>query len=188
MTMKHEEVMKKLYETAKSNMTDNGYGLFRDMEETLPNCWHRLSSSTQKYHKKDDGSVPSIALHTYEMLNTAVKVLPMFGNDIKSTKNDALLMAIVFHDMFKYGPEGTLTHTTNDHEQTMANYFLDKKDIFLNHFKDEEFELFIKCIRYHSGRWSPEAKRIKDFSFDNLPKEVLFVHLMDMLSTKDCLK
>lgn len=173
---------------AEAHLTTEGYKLFQVVNSKLPNIWDRYSSSTMKYHKKADGSVPTIAEHTCEMLDAAIKILPMFGTPLKSTKNDAILLSIILHDSLKYGSKGTNPHTTRNHDQEAANLFLKNKKLFLKHFNEEEFDLFISCIRFHSGRWSPDAKQIKDFSFDNLPCEVMFVHTFDMLSTKDCLK
>lgn len=174
---------------AEAHLTENGYNLFQLVNSKLPNIWDRYSSSTMKYHKKTDGSVPTIAEHTYEMLNAAIKILPMFGTPLKSTKNDVVLMAIIFHDGLKYGPKGTNPHTTRNHDQEMANLVVKNKKLFLKHFSEVEFDIFQTCIRFHSGRWSPDAKKLETpFSFDLFYPEVMFVHTFDMLSTKDCLK
>jgi hypothetical protein len=173
---------------AQQNLTPKGYELFTFVNSKLPNIWNRYSSSTMKYHKKEDGSVPTIAEHTFEMLDAAIKILPMFGTPLKSSKNDAVLLAIIFHDGLKYGKTGKNPHTTRNHDQEMADLVVKNKALFLSHFSEVEFDIFQSCIRLHSGRWSPDAKTIKDFSFNNLPCEVMFVHIFDMLSTKDCLK
>lgn len=178
----------KIKALVESNLTPEGNKLFLLVNSKLPDIWDRYSSSTMKYHKKVDGSVPTIAEHTYEMVNAAIKIIPMFGTPLISKKNDAVLMAIIFHDSLKYGKTGRNPHTTRNHDQEMANLFVKNKKIFLNHFTKEEFDLFQLCIRFHSGRWSPDAKYIKDFSFSLLPPEVMFVHTLDMMSTKDCLQ
>jgi hypothetical protein len=173
---------------AQQHLTPNGYKLFLVVNSKLPDIWNRYSSSTMKYHKRADGSVPTIVEHTYEMVNSAIKILPMFGTPLKSTKNDAILFSIIFHDSLKYGKTGKNPHTTRNHDQEMANLFVKNKKLFLYHFSEEEFTLMETCIRFHSGRWSPDAKKIVNFSFENLPPEVMFVHMFDMLSTKDCLQ
>jgi hypothetical protein len=153
----------------------------------LPDIWNRSSSSSMKYHKKADGSVPTIAEHSFEMFQAAVKTIQMWGNETISKRNDAFLMAIILHDSLKYGPTGKNPHTTRNHDQQLADLFFNKKEIFLKHFNEEEFDLFIACIRFHSGRWSPDSKKTLNFSLNNLPSQVLIVHFLDMASTKDCL-
>lgn len=171
---------------AKQSLTEDGYNLFIYINSKLPNIWDRYSSSTMKYHKRADGSVPTIAEHTFEMLYSAIRIISMWGNQTISKQNDVFLLSIIFHDMLKYGKTGKNPHTTRNHDQEMANLFLKNKKIFLKHFNEEEFALFIACIRYHSGRWSPDAKGHKDV-LHNLPIECVLVHVFDMLSTKNCL-
>jgi hypothetical protein len=176
----------KIDDLAKQSLTPKGYKLFSFVNSKLPDIWNRSSSSSMKYHKKADGSIPTIAEHSFEMFQAAVKTIQMWGNETISKRNDAFLMAIILHDSLKYGPTGKNPHTTRNHDQQLANFFLSKKEIFLKHFNEEEFALFLSCIRFHSGRWSPDAKGIPDVLY-NLPPEVIIVHFLDMVSTKDCL-
>jgi hypothetical protein len=171
---------------AKSALTEDGYGLFIYINSKLPNIWDRYSSSTMKYHKRHDGTVPTILEHTYEMVYAAVKIISMWGNETISKRNDAFLLGIIFHDMLKYGKTGKNPHTTRNHDQEMANLFVKNKKIFLKHFDEDEFNLFIACIRFHSGRWSPDAKGMQNV-LHQLPVECVVVHMLDMLSTKSCL-
>jgi hypothetical protein len=176
----------KIDDLAKQSLTPKGYELFSFVNSKLPDIWNRSSSSSMKYHKKADGSVPTIAEHSFEMFQAAVKTIQMWGNETISKRNDAFLMAIILHDSLKYGPTGKNPHTTRNHDQQLADLFFNKKEIFLKHFNEEEFDLFIACIRFHSGRWSKDAKGIKNFLHEVSP-EVVIVHFLDMVSTKDCL-
>ncbi len=177
----------KIDDLAKQSLTPKGYELLSFINSKLPDIWNRSSSSSMKYHKKADGSVPTIAAHSYEMFQAAVKTIQMWGNETISKRNDAFLMAIIFHDSLKYGSTGKNPHTTRNHDQQLADLFLSKKEIFLKHFNEEEFKLFITCIRFHSGRWSKDAKGITNFLHE-VPPEVVIVHFLDMLSTKDVLQ
>lgn len=178
---------KKLMELAESCLTKKGYKLLLFVEDKIPDIWDLPSSSTGKYHQKADGSVPSIAEHVYEMVFALSKTIKMLGDEIISTKNDAILIATILHDSLKYGPTGKAKYTFRNHEKLMADFFADKKKVFLKHFSEDEFNIFIDCIRYHSGRWSSDVKDKKTFNFSDYRPEILIVHFLDMLSTNDCL-
>jgi len=153
-------------------------------------CGPKLSSSTQKYHVKENGVVPSVYAHTYEMVLAGIKVLSLFLEDGKPcSKNDARILSIVFHDAWKYGPRGTYPHTLRNHEKQMADIFEGHKSIIRPYFETEEdYETFIVMIRYHSGRWSSDIPKHTKLTFDwnNWPSDILFIHMLDMLSTRDC--
>lgn len=172
--------------TAKKCLTPNGYKLFRIINSKLFNIWDKPTSSTGKYHKRKDGTVPTIAEHTHEMVKAASKIIRMFGGPQISTDNDAILLGIIFHDSLKYGSKGTNPHTTRNHDQQAADLFEKNKKLFLKHFTEDEFETFCLCIRFHSGIWSADAKK-ENMTVDDFIPEVLFVHILDMLSTVSCL-
>lgn len=167
---------------AQRILTPQGYILFTSINNHLPHIWNRPTSSTGKYHKRKDGTVPTIAEHTFEMAEAASKIIRMFGGAQISTQNDAILLAILFHDGLKYGKTGKNPHTTRNHDQELANLFEKNRKIFLKHFSEDEFETFLLCIRFHSGIWSPDAKKEK-LSLKDFPPEIIFVHMLDMLST-----
>ena len=174
---------------AKTCLTTKGFELLLFIDEKIPDVWDRPSSSTGKYHKKANGSVPTIAHHTYEMLYAASKTIRMLGGALISTRNDALLMGIILHDALKYGPTGKTPHTSRTHEKEMADLLAGKPKLLKKHFNEDEIELLIDVIRFHSGRWStdvPKAQQ-KDFDFKDYRPEVLIVHFLDMLSTADVL-
>ena len=62
------DYLEKMNRVLKRNMTDTGYSFWSAVVQKIPDIWNRPTSSTLKHHKKDDGRVPSVAEHTYEML------------------------------------------------------------------------------------------------------------------------
>ena len=178
----------KLIELLESNLTERGFKLWQAIDERLPDIWEKLSSSTKKYHKKADGSVPSIAEHTYEMLFAATKVMRMFGAFPKTSLADSLLLAVVFHDSVKYGEKGLNEHTVRNHDKLAADMMLQNENIFKQILNEQEFGALEESIRYHSGRWSTDVKDEKKFDFRSIGPEALFLHTLDMMSTADLIK
>lgn len=168
-------------------MTESGYKLWKAIDARIPNIWEKLSSSSKKYHKKADGSVPTIAEHTYHMLHAASKVMKMFNYDPQSTGADTLLMSIVFHDGLKYGLKGKNPHTSRTHDKDAADMVEANKKTFMQVISESEVNDMVDIIRFHSGQWSTDTK-IKDFSFSDRTPLAMFVHTLDMLSTSDSIQ
>jgi hypothetical protein len=97
-------------------------------------------------------------------------------------------MSILLHDIQKYGPKGNMPHTNNYHDRSMADLLQLNKKILLTHFTEEEADIVIMGVRYHSGQWSKSIPKEEAFHFSNYPPIVMFTHILDMLSTADCLK
>jgi len=159
----------------------------------IPNrVWLQPTSSSGKYHNKEGGFVPTIAEHTCEMLRGAVKCMRMFDITKKTSKCDVLLLGIVLHDAYKRGLDGKGKWTHSKHEDLIADKILDGKNAFLKFLSPEEVTILIDIVRFHSGRWSPASKKGRyekgDFDFSNHHPYVLFIHSLDMLSSKNCLR
>jgi len=175
----------KLINLAKTCLTPKGFNFLTKLNTKLPNIWDKPSSSTGKYHKRQNGTVPSIEDHTFEMLKAAIKVIRLFDENRSaiSKQNDVLFIAIILHDNLKYGLEGKYKHTVINHDFQMAELIKKQREFFELYFTFEETNLLIQMIRMHSGQWSlKKADRI-DFNFNQYPPEVLFIHMLDMLST-----
>jgi hypothetical protein len=177
-----------LFNEATQNMTKDGFNLLMKINSKIPDIWNRPSSSTGKYHKKSDGSIPSIAHHTFEMFYTAAKIIRMFGESKKSKQNDAFFIAIFLHDLRKYGKDGKLPHTTRNHDSDMADLLEKNKKVLMKYFSEAQTYMIIDGIKFHSGRWSASVPNINNFDFEDYHPIVMFVHMFDMLSTADCLK
>jgi len=172
----------------EENMTERGFKLWKTIDQRLPNIWDKLTSSTGKYHKKLNGKIPTIAEHVYEMLYAATKLVQMFDVKIKTTKADTVFLAIVLHDALKYGPFGSRLHTDVRHDKEVADKIVhENRQTFAKFFTNEQIQLLEDMIRYHSGKWSTDVVSSK-FSFENLPPEILFLHMLDMMSTHDLIQ
>lgn len=169
-------------------MTKEGFSLLTFIENKMVDIWDKPTSSSGKYHKKADGSIPSNAHHTYEMLYAGTKILRMFGHQEISKDNDVYIMAIILHDMMKYGKKGNTPHTYTHHDKGMADLLERNRSVLLKHFSDVQMETMIMGVRYHSGQWSKSIPKGEVFDFDNYPPIVMFVHMLDMMSTADVLQ
>jgi hypothetical protein len=175
----------KMFNLAKEHMTDDGYYLLDTINRMVVDIWDRPTSSTGKHHLKSDGTVPSCAHHTYEILYAGTKILHMFGNKPKSPQNDVYVMVIVLHDMLKYGKDGNREHTDNGHDKLIADFLQENVYVLLKHFSFEEVDMIITGVRYHSGRWSTGVLDKDKFEFNSYPPIVMFIHMLDMMSSAD---
>ncbi len=181
-----EDYYQKLREILRINMTEVGFKLWEAIDGKLPNIWSKSTSSTFKYHKRADGSVPSIAEHTYEMVYAAIPLLGMFDINVNTADSDVVLFSIAFHDSLKYGKEGTREHTTGEHDKLAADMVNLNQSTFRKILSEQQTITLEDSVRYHSGRWSTDAN--KDFNFNDRHPIAMMVHMLDMLSTKDLLK
>lgn len=179
------ELMNDLLE---KNMTDKGFRLWTVMNSKIEPIWERPTSSTGKYHNKDDGRVPSVVEHTYEMLYAASKVARMYGAEPKSTQMDVIMLSISLHDAWKYGEKPNMrSHTANAHDMIAADKLRKNREIILLHFSPEEYDILEDAIRFHQGRWSTDVKDPDNFNFSDYHPYVHFIHTLDMLSANNSL-
>jgi len=181
----HAQEIEKLLE---KNMTAKGFSFWKALSERLPNIWERPTSSTGKYHKKADGTIPDQAEHTYQMLYAASKVSRMFNIAPKTPKMDMLMLAIALHDSLKYGKDGKRQHTDYKHDQAAGNLIKDNKETFQKLLTESQVGILEDAVRFHSGQWSTDVKSKKKFNFNDRDPIAMFVHTLDMLSTADALK
>jgi hypothetical protein len=178
----------KIINILEKNLTEKGFKLWRGINSILPDTWNKLTSSTGKYHKKLNGVVPTQAEHVYQMLYSAIRVIRLFNVEIKTMDSDKVLLAIALHDSLKYGGMGNRKFSDNGHDRDAANMIAENKSTFLKIFNEEQYQVLEEAVRFHSGRWSTESSKDYTFSFKNFNPETMFVHVLDMLSSEDCLK
>ena len=167
----------------RRSMSEQAYETYRDIIGKLPDIWERPTSSTGKYHRRKDGTVPTCAEHTYEMVVACAKVMRLFPLcKPPSSLADSLLLATALHDAMKYGADGDRTHTDNEHDKRMADWL--KENLSVNSGVDNS--ILVEIVRYHSGQWSTNARK-NDYSPHTCDGAVLFVHVLDMLSTANML-
>jgi 23S rRNA maturation-related 3'-5' exoribonuclease YhaM len=173
--------MEKIDKILEENLTEISFRLWKALKEKIPDIWSRSSSSTGKYHRRKDGTVPSIAEHVLEMLVSCIKLLSIFNLKPKTLDSDILLLSIVLHDSFKYNVNGTDEYTTNKHDQIIGDAIRDNKEVFMRVFSGEQVNLLEKLVRFHSGRWSSDS--LRNFKLGEHSPQILFIHILDMLST-----
>jgi len=179
---------KKIFELLEKNMTDTGFKLWNGINSILPEIWNNPTSSTGKYHKKKNGDVQVQAEHVYQMLFSTVKLFRMFNIGTKTKDGDKLLFAVVLHDSLKYGKLGTRKHTDKYHDRAAANMVCENKETFEKIMTEEQFFIMEEAIRFHSGRWSSDIDKSKEFTFKDYNPETLFIHILDMMSTADLIQ
>ncbi len=174
----------------RENMSEAGYNFWIDLNKRIPSIWNRASSSTGKYHLKEDGKVPTVLEHTYEMLHACCKVMKLFKVKPNTQEADVLLLGILLHDSFKYGTEDPLhtKYTDKTHDRITANKIQLNKNIFLKVITEKQVSNLEHIVRFHSGIWSTDAKNDNEFCLDKLSPEAFFVHILDMLSANNCLR
>lgn len=167
----------------KEHLSKEVYAVWEELDSKTPDIWSLPTSSSGKYHQKEDGSVPTNEEHTYEMLNAFVKIKSAF----RKSEREVILMAIVLHDCLKYGHE-VGRHTVRDHDLLAAEFTREHEERLLTVFEDDQINVLAEAVLMHSGRWSSLFTSDREFSFYDYPKEVLIVHMLDMMSTANVLK
>jgi hypothetical protein len=178
----------RIVDLLENNMTEKGFKLWKGIDSMLPDIWSKPSSSTGKYHQKHNGDVPDIAEHVYHMLYTGNKILKMFNINPKTTDADKILFALALHDSLKYGNLGTRKHTDKVHDKEAADMISSNANTFKKLLSDEQFQVLEESVRFHSGRWSTDVPKNKEFFWEEYNPETLFVHMLDMLSTADLIQ
>jgi len=179
---------KRIEALLKENMTDQSFSLWQGIDKMLPNIWNKPTSSTGKYHRKANGEVATIAEHVYEMLYVAVKLFSMLNIVKKTSGADKVLFAVALHDAIKYGQMGTRRHTDNKHDKEAGDMIASNRETFLKLLTEDEFYTLEESVRFHSGRWSTDAPKNKEFTFRDYKPETLVLHMLDMLSTNDLIQ
>jgi len=178
----------KILNLLENNMTDKGFKLWKGISNILPDTWDSPTSSTRKYHKKMNGDVPSQGEHTYHLLYSTVKLFRMFNVNIKTTDADKMLFAAGLHDSLKYGNLGTRKHTDRKHDKEAADMVSANKNTFLKVLTEDQFYDMEEMIRFHSGQWSTDVPKDKQFNFNEYNPETMFIHMLDMMSTADLIQ
>ena len=173
----------------KKFMTDKGYILFQKLEKQFNVTLSKPTSSTGKYHKRSDGKRNSIKDHSFEMLNAATKLMGMFGVKFKTTDCDLIAIAILIHDILKYGISGNRKYTTYDHDKLIGDRVKKNGCFFSTIFSKEQIVILEEIVRYHSGRWSTDLKKnTVDFFDMKFHKYTYLIHCLDMLSSRNLLR
>jgi 23S rRNA maturation-related 3'-5' exoribonuclease YhaM len=170
----------------KKNLTEKTFNFWTILKNGISNpCWDKPTSSTKKYHRKENGRVPSVAEHTFEMLYAADKIVSMFEGLINK---DVIFLSIVLHDCYKYGLCKTCQWTEEKHGQITADKIINNKSKFLYILTENEISSLQESIRYHDGKWATDAKSNKSFNISYFTPEIMFLHTLDMMSSRNLIK
>jgi 23S rRNA maturation-related 3'-5' exoribonuclease YhaM len=180
-----DKYIEKIDEILKRQLTQKSFELWIGIRENISNkCWEKPTSSSKKYHRKEDqgGRVPSVAEHTWELIYSADKIIQMFEDVINK---DVIFLSIALHDSYKYGLVKTCPSTESRHDKLIADLILKNKKIYLQVLNEQDVNKLETAVRYHSGKWSTDADKNM---YEKFTPEVLFLHTLDMLSSKNLLK
>lgn len=146
--------------------------------ENLPEYfWHVAASSSGKYHPPYALGDGGLIRHTIAAVNIAQTLMELeqYKNAMTDVWHDCVISALILHDGFKQGKEGTSGHTVKEHATICADWV--KTDELFKSFKaTKEKELIADLIRTHMGEWDVNNK-----PGTSLQK---FVHMCDFLASR----
>lgn len=179
-----ETYLEKVDKILKKNLTEKSFDLWLGVRERISNkCWDKPTSSTGKYHQKEDGRVPSVIEHTWEILYTIDKIIQMFEGNLNK---DIIFLGAALHDAYKYGLVKSCTSTESRHDKIIADIIKNNQKTFLQVLNENEVKMLEEQVRFHMGKWSTDAG--KNFSYKDYGPLVIFLSTLDMLSSKNLLK
>jgi len=170
-----------------NHLTAPGYELLCLLLDKVPNVEITMlkpASSTGKYHHHGPGGIIwNVAKHTYLMVAAVNKIVGAMGScyEKKSDSRDIFLLGTFLHDIVKYGndPE-TREFTIPTHDKLGADFINENRSLILTYYQVNQFVMIRDIVRYHNGRYSN--------NFRDIPLHAFFVHFLDMLESRDCLK
>ncbi len=180
-----DKYIEKIDQILKKHLTQKSFDLWIGIRQNISNkCWEKPTSSSKKYHRKEDqnGRVPSVSEHTYEMIYAADKIIQMFEGLVNK---DVIMLSIALHDSYKYGLVKSCQSTETRHDKLIADIVSKNRKIYLQALNENDFSKLEKAVRYHSGKWSTDAD---DKMYEKFIPEVLFLHTLDMMSSKNLIK
>ena len=155
--------------------------LVQDCVGDLPrHFWMKPSSSTGKYHPKDEHLPGGLVLHTCRVVDTAIQLYESHYFDVSK---DELIVTCILHDCARFGlDEKSTMHSIKNHATMGEWYFRTKsmevddtgKHIVDYGVPDESLERIAQSIGRHMGRWyTPGPESPLDW----------IVHLADMVAS-----
>lgn len=181
-----DKYLEKIDEILKKHLTQKSFELWIGIRENITNkCWEKPTSSSGKYHRKEDqnGRVPSVSEHTFELLYAADKIIHMFDGLINK---DIIFLSIALHDSYKYGLVKSCQSTESKHDHLIAEIISRNKKVYLQVLNENDVNKLITSVRFHSGKWSTDARN--DIYEKLSSPEVMFLHTLDMLSSRNLIK
>jgi len=134
--------------------------------------WIKPSSSTGKYHPREEHLPGGLALHTARAFDVGERIS---SSMLPNCNPDIIRVSLLLHDCARYGVDKVPSvHSLNNHAELGAEW-VEKigKEIGLVEKYPEILESICKCIWSHMGRWSSPVPEGND---------ALIVHLADAVA------
>lgn len=160
--MKYAEKIERLKIFEKYlNMIENNWMLSLVKHELidLPDAFFiKPASSSGNHHPEACRGESGLVIHTKYALNIAVLMCETLinpeplGNDL--SVKDAVIAALILHDGYKYGKDGSLERTDPDHPYTMADHLYEMHCTTDFHNPNHtNYYILYQIIRTHHGKW-----------------------------------
>jgi 23S rRNA maturation-related 3'-5' exoribonuclease YhaM len=150
--------------------------VWKCLENAPSYFWGIPSSSTGKYHPKDENVNGGLVIHTKRAVKMANYLCECLG--IKNIERDCVLAACIMHDLCKQGFPDNKEHTVDGHGFVWTE--LARSVFTKNEIKDNQnFSLISRLILMHMGKY--DLPYVLDWS-DEL---ATIVHIADFISSRD---
>lgn len=148
----------------------------------IPEYFYSIpSSSTGKYHPRDENAVGGLVRHTLRTIKVAEEMSRMY--DLTEQELDLAYAALILHDSCKNGSLYS-DYTVFNHPLLAAKLFANCNTSFYTHKQKKAYKIIYKLIASHMGRWNvdPRDRKVK------LPKPKTklekFVHECDYIASR----
>jgi 23S rRNA maturation-related 3'-5' exoribonuclease YhaM len=134
--------------------------------------WMKPSSSTGKYHPRDEHLPGGLALHTARAFDVGER---LHNSMLPNCNPDIIRVSLLLHDCARYGVGSKPSeHSLNNHAELGADWVAKMaKEIGLDTKLPSVIPPIVQCIRSHMGRWSSPVPEGND---------ALIVHLADAVA------
>lgn len=158
------------------------------LNKIVPDYFYKVAaSSTGKYHPQISLGRGGLVRHTKMAVKWAIE---LFRNstivDFTPLQKDCIISAIILHDTFKLGTEGS-QYTVYEHPNIIADKILEVADKI--NFDKDITKMISDCTRSHMGEWNMDKGRKNKIMPKPKTEMEKFVHLCDYLSASknlDC--
>ena len=140
----------------------------------VPDYFYRLpASSTGKYHPEFARGEGGLVRHTKAGMILANELLGLKQSQFTMYQADLIMIAILFHDAWKYGVSEE-KHTRKDHAEIATKQLstLLKNE---KYFREEDTVFILQGVLAHMGQWGNREPK--------LPHEK-FIHMIDYIISR----
>lgn len=134
------------------------------------------ASSSGQYHPVECRTEGGLVTHTKYAVNTFMQLYRAQTVLYPIVYVDCAIGALILHDGMKYGVNGELDRTTNEHPMLMAEYLYNKA--LKSNFKSDDFDIWShmsSLVKTHHGIWG---------EFQPTTNLAWLVHYSDLIASK----